>query len=316
MCWNETVHTGCEYSHCSCNIFKMIQAILDAPVPYTKEIWQACQYYAINCFPILPPFTSTMFWTCFIVSCIIPMIFYHIGGFLFYLIDMYSSETFKLNHKVQNNIRVTSSQYANALYVSLRNWILIGFPYLAVISKINERSFSETELNSNFPTIGVLLRDLVVFAAVEEILFYSFHRVLHRGAFYATIHKVHHSFTAPCAISAIYAHPVEHLFSNVMPVSLGPLLMRSHPISSMIWGIVVLYSTMFVHSGYDFSQYNKFLFPSPYFHDWHHEKFNENFGATETLDYLFRTSKNYLEAIAKGEMHVPRKSNQKISKSN
>jgi hypothetical protein len=41
-----------------------------------------------------------MVWTFFIVSSIIPIIFYHIGGFLFYLIDMSSSETFKLNHKV------------------------------------------------------------------------------------------------------------------------------------------------------------------------------------------------------------------------
>jgi sterol desaturase/sphingolipid hydroxylase (fatty acid hydroxylase superfamily) len=287
-------------------ILEAITGILNARVPYTLEVWQACQYYAINCFPLIPPWTSTIFWTCFIVSCIIPMTFYYVGGFVFYLIDMYSSETFKLKHKVQNNIRITSSQYANAFYVSFRNWVLIGFPYLALISKINEKSFSESELNNNFPTVGILLRDLLVYAAVEEILFYSFHRVLHRGSFYATIHKVHHSFTAPCAISAIYSHPVEHLFSNVMPVSMGPLLMRSHPISSMIWGIIVLYSTMFVHSGYDFSQYNKFLFPSPYFHDWHHEKFNENFGATETLDYLFKTSKNYLETISKGEMFAPR----------
>jgi sterol desaturase/sphingolipid hydroxylase (fatty acid hydroxylase superfamily) len=92
--------------------------------------------------------------------------------------------------------------------------------------------------------------------------------------------------------------------------------MRSHPISSMIWRVCTLFRALLVYSGYDFSQYNKFLFPSPYFHDWHHEKFNENFGATGLLDSVFKTSNIYLETTAKDEMYVPRENNQNSNKYN
>jgi sterol desaturase/sphingolipid hydroxylase (fatty acid hydroxylase superfamily) len=230
-----------------------IMTLFNTPVPYAKEIWQACQYYAVTYFPITSPLTSSVFWTCFIVTSIVPMIFFYLYGFVFYLVDMFSSESFKYNHKVQNNIRINSSQYRNAFVISLRNWFLLNFPYLILVCKINEATNSEFSLNNNFPTIGILLRDLIVYVIIEEIMFYFSHRVLHWGSFYASIHKFHHTFTAPCAIAAIYAHPIEHLVSNVIPVSMGPLLMKSHPVSSMIWGILALFNTMTVHSGYDFS---------------------------------------------------------------
>jgi hypothetical protein len=35
-------------------------------------------------------------------------------------------------------------------------------------------------------------------------------------------------WTSPIGITSIYAHPVEHVLSNVLPIGIGPLLLGSH----------------------------------------------------------------------------------------
>jgi sterol desaturase/sphingolipid hydroxylase (fatty acid hydroxylase superfamily) len=274
---------------------EVILNILNTPLPYGNELWS-----------FVKSLTTNYFWADFILVAIIPMVWFYVYGLVFYLIDNYTSENFKYKYKVQNNIRITPAQYWDVLTVSLWNWIVLALPYLLLVCKINEYRYEKNNRQEPaIPTVGLFFRDFVVFAVIEEFMFYFSHRALHWPSFYASIHKFHHKFTAPCAIAAVYAQPTEHMISNVIPVSVGPLLMKSHPISVMIWGVFALFNTMTVHSGYDFSSF--IVFPSPYFHDWHHEKFNENFGAAQLLDFVFGTNKNFLETIAKGEMYVPRK---------
>ncbi len=45
---------------------------------------------------------------------------------------------------------------------------------------------------------------------------------LHAGR----IHKFHHDFKQPFGIASVYAHPVEHVLSNLLPVLAGPAVMR------------------------------------------------------------------------------------------
>lgn len=44
-------------------------------------------------------------------------------------------------------------------------------------------------------------------------------RLLHHPYLYKHVHKLHHEWTAPIGIVAIYAHPVEYLTSNLFTVS-------------------------------------------------------------------------------------------------
>ena len=57
--------------------------------------------------------------------------------------------------------------------------------------------------------------------AIVSVWFYTTHRMLHFKCFYKTIHKIHHSLTAPTAMGAVYTHPLEFVWGNVAGVALG-----------------------------------------------------------------------------------------------
>jgi methylsterol monooxygenase len=71
------------------------------------------------------------------------------------------------------------------------------------------------------PTIYKIVSDLIIFIIIQEITFYYSHRLLHNHLIYKLIHKKHHEWQSPIAISAVYCHPIEHIFSNLFPVILG-----------------------------------------------------------------------------------------------
>lgn len=153
-------------------------------------------------------------------------------------------------------------------------------------------------MRPDLPSIWRVPIDFVITAVCYEFCFYYGHRLLHMRPFYKHIHKVHHDWTAPISITAVYAHPIEHVFCNIAPALVGPLLIGSHMLIVYAWVAFATFNTIFSHSGYHLP-----FLKSAEAHDYHHLKFNEMYGVL-FLDSLHGTDKTFRKSQQGRNHHV------------
>jgi len=163
---------------------------------------------------------------------------------------------------------------SNILKTVLKNQFFVTFPLMFLTE-----FFYGTVEEGDFLTWRNLYRIPLVFL-FEEIFFYYSHAFLHLPYFYKRVHKIHHRWTAPMAISATYAHPFEHLLSNVLPLFFSARLAGLNYTTMRIWYVTALINTLLIaHGGYALNN----------FHDLHHVYFNCNYGVLGILDRFHGT---------------------------
>ncbi|EAW11747.1 sterol desaturase family protein [Aspergillus clavatus NRRL 1] len=193
--------------------------------------------------------------------------------------------SYSRRHKLQPAPKQPSrSEIWHCFVVVTQNQLLSSCLHLFQIYVL-KRGASSYRIESSLPSPSEFVRDFALSLLLREALFYYSHRFLHRPSFYARIHKRHHRFTAPIALAAQYAHPIEQVFANALPISLPPQILGSHILTFWAFLAYELFNTATVHSGYDFFKSKAKM------HDLHHEKFNLNYGSIGLLDWLHGTDK-------------------------
>eukprot|EP00742_Colponemidia_sp_Colp-10_P007309 GILJ01007860.1.p1 GENE.GILJ01007860.1~~GILJ01007860.1.p1 ORF type:complete len:274 (+),score=19.41 GILJ01007860.1:124-945(+) len=199
-------------------------------------------------------------------------------GFLFQFMP------FMQKYKLQKKKSETATEQWRCLKLLLANQLCLQVPLtMSMIYYLRwfDIPFSYESIPAWYTFIPRLLGALVI----EDAWHYWGHRWLHTPTLYAKVHKIHHSYPAPFAAVAEYAHPVETMllgFGFFLPI----FLLCNHFLFVWLWLIVRLLETCDVHSGYSFSwsplQFLPFYGGSET-HDAHHEFTMYNFAPTFTF---------------------------------
>jgi sterol desaturase/sphingolipid hydroxylase (fatty acid hydroxylase superfamily) len=189
------------------------------------------------------------------------------------------------------------SRFASCFKVYFINQALI-FPVVFFVVTM----FFKCDVSvANLPSYFTFLWQLILSVIIEDFFFYFSHRALHTPYLYVRIHKKHHEFYNTISFASVYAHWLEFIIGNAMPM-LGSLILLQkhlHIITYTGYAYFRIAGTYAGHSGYEFPwhPFKFFAFNAETgFHNYHHLKNIGNYGSSLWIwDYYFGTSEHFYQ---------------------
>lgn len=160
------------------------------------------------------------------------------------------------------------------LTIVLFNQCIVGYvllkSYTILPTLINNTLYTE------------LINYIILYYYLHCIWFYFSHRILHTRFFWYYIHYIHHIYIKTMPYAALYCHPLEHVFMNLMSIFIGPILFPSNMLVTKLWFHICTINTVISH----FSSMRETKSSS---HDLHHLLYRYNYGTGRFMDIIFGT---------------------------
>lgn len=171
------------------------------------------------------------------------------------------------------------NKYYNAIKTSLINQFFISLPILYVFQNLIKTTREQSESYSYIKNIC----NIFLIANISNLIFYTIHRLFHITYFYKKIHNIHHEFIDPVSPSALYAHPLEHIFANTLPFLCAYLYFGLSYYIMLLLLCAGSFVTTIAHTNHDIKFFGQD-------HIFHHKYFKINFGFGGYLDKFFNTA--------------------------
>mmetsp|Transcript_43416 Transcript_43416/g.86260 ORF Transcript_43416/g.86260 Transcript_43416/m.86260 type:complete len:296 (-) Transcript_43416:62-949(-) len=273
-------------------LFVYLMACGPSPLAVPFAVWFVFADHTTRWKAILDFFPGSMASIFFVP--VMSIIIYWVNGLLLLWIDLYWRSERLSKYKIQKDQTFDMAKFGKVARNIFFNQIFVIIPFAALVTWYLRDS--PGFLTGEMPTPKEVCLHTIFFVIVDEFLFYYGHRLLHHRSIYKYCHKLHHEFTAPIGLVATYCHPFEMLVSNVIPLFGGCIPLKSNGFTIFGWVMFAVLGTQTHHCGYHWPW--MWHDHQPSFHDFHHQKFNCNYGNLTWLDKLHGTDKMYNDHLA------------------
>jgi len=240
------------------------------------------------------------------------LVFSNIEYLIYYYIEHPFFEKYKTNPDPwpwKENKEKWSKDVKKVIRLSCFNCFIMTFLFL--IPNIITNECPHRYDRESFPGLFEMISQIAVCMLSEDFFFYLSHRLMHTDYLFKKIHKTHHEFVNIIAFSTFYSHPIEFIIGDILPASIGPLLMgeRMHLLTHLVYIVMLLHENHESHSGYAFSWSPHRVIPftsDSDYHIFHHWKYKDNYALYFPIwdRCLGTVSKYYLEYFKNKDQYI------------